>query len=371
MSLTYGFYNSMNNDRKYDATQMSSIFDGIIRDGVFATIGTAMVVTADAGSTVKVGIGRAWFNHTWTLNDAILPITGEKAELLLDRIDAVVLEINASDDVRANTVKFVTGTPAQSPERPTMINTDLVHQYPLCYIYRTANSTDITQADITNMVGTSECPFVTGILDVINTDELIQQWKARFDEWMNIEQEDYTEWYTTMQAALEANAAALDEWIAAEQNEFTAWYEKIKGILTEDVVTNLQVEIEAVDNKADVATAIAKGKNQARVFATTKKMNEWLSDASNKGVAQKGDNLYIVELNVPDWWISEVLEEPNADGKYYEIAQLETQKVDLTTIENDITTIFSRLGGLTFAKMTSSAYEALATKDSNTIYFTT
>ncbi len=35
MSVTFGFYNSVNGDRKYDAIQMSSIFDGIIRDGVF------------------------------------------------------------------------------------------------------------------------------------------------------------------------------------------------------------------------------------------------------------------------------------------------------------------------------------------------
>ena len=86
----------------------------------------------------------------------------------------------------------------------------------------------------------------------------------------------------------------------------------------------------------DTATAIAKGKNQARVFATTEKMYEWLSDEANKGVAMKGDNLYIVDVGVPDWWISEVLEEANADGRYYNVAQLETQKVDLTTINNAI-----------------------------------
>lgn len=87
---------------------------------------------------------------------------------------------------------------------------------------------------------------------------------------------------------------------------------------------------------AEEAESIAKGRNQARVFADTDAMNAWLSDAANMGVAQKGDNLYIVALDVPDWWIAEVLEEPNESGMYYEIAQLETQKVDLTTIETAI-----------------------------------
>ena len=39
MTVSYGFYNSLNGDRKYNARHMSMIFDGIIRDGVFMSIG--------------------------------------------------------------------------------------------------------------------------------------------------------------------------------------------------------------------------------------------------------------------------------------------------------------------------------------------
>ena len=89
MSVTYGFYNSKNHDRRYDAIQMSSIFDGIIRDGVLQHFGTAMMVKESEGMMVNVGIGRAWFNHTWTLNDALLPLTLPLSEVILNRIDAV------------------------------------------------------------------------------------------------------------------------------------------------------------------------------------------------------------------------------------------------------------------------------------------
>ena len=107
------------------------------------------------------------------------------------------------------------------------------------------------------------------------------------------------------------------------------------SIITGDVAT-LENLVTVAQTTANTATDIAKGKNQARVFATTAKMNEWLAKAANKGVANVGDNLYIVDVGVPDWWISEVRSTPNADGRYYEIAQLETQKVDLTTIEDAI-----------------------------------
>ena len=62
MSLTSGFFNSVNQDRRYNAEQMSAIFDGVINDGVFANIGTAFEVKASSGYTVNIGIGRAWFN---------------------------------------------------------------------------------------------------------------------------------------------------------------------------------------------------------------------------------------------------------------------------------------------------------------------
>ena len=40
-----------------------------------------MVVTAMDNMNVYVGIGRAWFNHTWTLNDSILPLEVTQAEV--------------------------------------------------------------------------------------------------------------------------------------------------------------------------------------------------------------------------------------------------------------------------------------------------
>ena len=45
--LTYGFFNSKNNDRIYDATDFGSIFDGVINDGVYMGIGNHLAVTAD------------------------------------------------------------------------------------------------------------------------------------------------------------------------------------------------------------------------------------------------------------------------------------------------------------------------------------
>lgn len=260
MSVSSGFFNSLNGDRKYNTAQMSAIFDGLIIDGVFASIGTAFAVKAAGGLTVNVGIGKAWFDHTWTVNDSILPMTAPEAEVLLDRIDAVVLEVNGTKSVRENTIKFVKGNPSSAPSRPTLTNEGNVHQYPLCYIYRKYGTAVINQADITPMVGTESTPFVTGILQTISLDELLGKWQDELDrftdarskevdDWIAQEESDFTAWFNKMKADLQQEQTVLDQWIASEQADFLAWYNQMKDQLSGDVAGNLQLEIDKEEVK--------------------------------------------------------------------------------------------------------------------------
>lgn len=211
MSVTSGFFNSLNGDRRYNAEQMSALFDGLINDGVFANVGDTFAVSATTGNTITVGVGRAWFNSAWLYNDAVLPIVARDTETLVDRIDAVVIEMNYTESVRSGSIKIVDGTPSSKPERPTMTKLENVHQYPLAYIYRKAGATAITQSDITNMVGTSECPFVTGILEVTNIDAIVAQW----------------------------------------QNQFTTWFESLDEVLDENTAVKLANQILELDGKFD------------------------------------------------------------------------------------------------------------------------
>lgn len=260
MSVSSGFFNSLNGDRKYNAAQMSAIFDGLIIDGVFASIGTAFAVKAAGGLTVNVGIGKAWFDHTWTVNDSILPMTAQEAEVLLDRIDAVVLEVNGMESVRNNTIKFVKGNPSSAPSRPTLTNEGNVHQYPLCYIYRKYGTAVINQADITPMVGTESTPFVTGILQTVSLDELLGKWQDELDrftdarsqevdDWIAQEESDFTTWFDKMKADLQQEQTVLDQWIASEQADFLSWYNQMKDQLSGDVAGNLQLEIDKEEVK--------------------------------------------------------------------------------------------------------------------------
>lgn len=288
MSFASGFFNSVDHDRLYDATDISRLFDGLIRDGIFASIGDCLVVKQSNQMNVTVGTGRAWFNHTWSYNDALYPVTIPPSEILMDRIDAVVLEINSVESVRANSIKLIKGTPSSTPTKPALTNTKEVHQYPLAYVTVGKEVTSIRQADIENCVGTSACPFVTGILEVISIEQLIPQWKdilnrfveentANFNTWMNGEKQDYQawltaakkeitdwqatsksdyqkwydsikngydQWFATIKAAYDANWSTFQQWEKASQTEFDKWFENMKNKLEGDIGAKLTLETE-------------------------------------------------------------------------------------------------------------------------------
>lgn len=185
MAVTSGFFNSLGGDRKYNAEQMSELFNGIINDGVFANIGTAFQVSATTGKNITIGIGRAWFDGIWVNNDALLPMVANDSEVLLDRIDAVVIEINRDEAVREGRIVFVRGVASGNPSRPAMTHDDKVNQYPLAYIRRRSGDSNVIQADITNMIGTSECPYITGILETQNIDKIVAQWESQFNLWFD------------------------------------------------------------------------------------------------------------------------------------------------------------------------------------------
>lgn len=166
MSVTYGFYNSLNGDRVYTAEQFSSFLDGIVYDGVYQSVGSCfMVEPTTTALQIAVGTGRAWLDHTWTLNDAKLYLKLTKGDTQKARIDTVVIEVNK--DTRTNAIKIVKGTPATNPVHPTLQKTVNVKQYPLADILMPVgyNST-ILKDNITIRVGTSgdgDTPLCSGL----------------------------------------------------------------------------------------------------------------------------------------------------------------------------------------------------------------
>lgn len=210
MALTYGFYNSYAGDRKYDAMQISEMFDGILADGIIPSQGQLFAVTAGDGMTVNVGTGRAWFFHSWTKNDSVMMLTVPASDVSRPRIDAVVLEVNRDQEVRANSIKIVSGEAAVNPVKPTLVTTDKVHQYPLAYITVGAGVEEIKAENIENAVGLTPTPFATGVLETTSLDELWSQWEGEWDTWFaNIKLQLSGDIVANLQGQIDENRANI------------------------------------------------------------------------------------------------------------------------------------------------------------------
>ena len=239
MSFTYGFYNSLDGDRKYDAMQFGQLFDGIINDGVFMSIGEHLNVTANSGMQIKIGTGRAWFNSTWSYNDSSLIMDVGTSSTLLGRIDMVVLEVNRSNGIRATSIKVLEGTPSSSPEAPTLTNDAEaeIWQHPLAQLYIGAGVTEVTQSAITNKIGTSECPFVTGVLKTMDIDTLIAQWGTEWDEWMSSRVSEVAK-------LISDSTTDMTTFKTEQQQLFNEWFANIQYTLDGDTAGKLQNEID-------------------------------------------------------------------------------------------------------------------------------
>lgn len=290
MAFTFGFYNALNHDRRYNAIQVSSIFDGIIKDGIFMSIGGHMNVKATGnGFNIVVESGRAWFNHTWSLLDADYPMVVSPSDVLEDRIDVVVLEVNENVDVRQNFIKIIAGTPAEHPTKPALTNNLDIHQYALAYITVPANSVTLTQSNVENAVGLGSTPFVTGILETINIDDLVAQWKSQWNDWteevdlnwnnwFDTVDNAWTTWFTQQQSKWEDILTERTEeweeikdtvdsewasqqgsinsdytnWKSSALAAYNQWLDQIKGTLDDDAATQLAKEVVELKNRDDV-----------------------------------------------------------------------------------------------------------------------
>lgn len=191
MAISYGFFNSVNGDRLYNADDISNYFLKLISNGVFATPSNAMQVQASSGFTVSVSAGWGFINCKWINNDTAYNLTLDAADIVLNRIDRVVMRLNPGNDLRNMELAIVKGTPAQTPiaPAPTRIQGG-TWELSLAQIYVAAGSTEITQANITDERGnTSLCGYVTGLIDQIDTTNLFAQYDAAFNEWFNNLQE--------------------------------------------------------------------------------------------------------------------------------------------------------------------------------------
>lgn len=181
---TSGFFNSVNGDRLYNAQQMSEIFEGLITDGVYESVGNKLAVQPNSGMTIQIATGRGWFGKHWVNNDSEYTLTVANSDVILNRYVAVVIKADDTDSVRDAVPYLKYSEFATNPVKPTMTRTETVKEFCLAYIYVKAGATSITASDIEDTrPNEALCGWVTGLIEQLSSATLFEQFTAIFYDW--------------------------------------------------------------------------------------------------------------------------------------------------------------------------------------------
>ena len=238
MALTSGFYNSLNGDRRYNSEQISSMFEGLLSDGVFESVDNAFIVTPSSGLTLSIGSGRAWVKNKWAKNDANITITLNPAHVTLNRYTAIVLRNDFT--TRDITLEMIDGANASSPTKPSIVRNASMYDLCLAYVYVGAGATTITLANITDMrPDNMVCGWVTGLIQQVDTSQLFLQYQTAYEEffeqlesWKDTQETDFGSWETAQKTAFDTWFAALTEEL--QVNTYIEQYHKFVQIAYSD-----------------------------------------------------------------------------------------------------------------------------------------
>lgn len=185
MTIKSGFFNSLNHDRMYDADDMNAIFDGIITDGVFGNIGNKFLVTPGSGMTINIGAGKARLHQIFVENDANLVLQVSQSDVLLNRIDVVVIRVDKTISGRRGDITILKGTPSQNPIAPTLSTDGQILEMPIANIKVNANVNKITASDIQYLVGRDTTPLITAPMQTVNVESYVSNMEGQFSDWFS------------------------------------------------------------------------------------------------------------------------------------------------------------------------------------------
>lgn len=240
--LYYGFFDAINGDRKYNSKDFSDYFDGIISDGIYASVGKAFNVSSDGtGLFVNVDTGRAKILNRYVLNTSILKLDISAPDTSNYRYDAVIVRVSLDD--RTGSIEVLTGTPSTDPQKPTPSNTETKKAYILAYVKVPPQATAIAPENVENNRGAENCPWVAGIVDTSNIiaqhEQSLTQTRLQIDELVHNTQSELSQMKTDTQTNLNEMESELRSTIAAvvgnvvgelndEKAAFQTWFDGVQ-----------------------------------------------------------------------------------------------------------------------------------------------
>lgn len=253
---TSGFFNAMENadgsyDRTYIAEQFAKFFSMFIGNGVFASPQNQLKVVAKENLTVTIKKGFAFIDGYWYYNDSDLDVDITPNATANKRVDGIFVTLDKTE--RTITHTYEVG-------RTNRIVNGSVSELKIAEVTVEVGVAVLSDAKIKDTrADNSVCGFVTGIIDVIETDDLFLQFETQFNEWFNsLDNEGkkiLSDFITESDALLESFTNDKDEALNNFSVEINEWFESIKGKMSkDDIAVSLQLQVDDLRTDTDENT---------------------------------------------------------------------------------------------------------------------
>ena len=201
MATSYGFFNSLNGDRTYNADDVNTFLEGLISpSGIYANVDDMLQVTPGSGLAVNVGAGKAAIRHHWFRSTATESLALSAAHQILNRYDTVALRLDIAN--RSVGLIIIEGTPASAPSIPNVIRDDSFYDLRLANVYIPAGATQVLQSNINDRRYNREsCGFIAGLIEQFDTTTF----GAQLNAWMQEQMSAFESWFDTLTDELNVN----------------------------------------------------------------------------------------------------------------------------------------------------------------------
>lgn len=259
INVISGFYNAVSSDRLYSAEDMNKPYSRIVADGVFATSAgnpsDDLQVKAVSGMTISVQPGQGIFAHKWFENSAIRTFTVDSNTSLYSRIDSIIAQIDNRVSGRVGSIVYRPGIASSHPSAPAINTVTDVVEYRIANIAVAPSTSVITQANITDLRGSSACPWVTAVIQQVDTSVLYDQWEKAYEEYFSQSTDAWEDYEDARQAEWDAFFEELTQDLTLTTNVERLF----STYTTTGTTTNIPVGIASYDEDTDILLVFING----------------------------------------------------------------------------------------------------------------
>lgn len=210
IELASGFFNAIMQDgvpdRTYNCDDLNEFLKGLVSEnGIYAEVSSACQVVASSGMNVVVKTGKGQIGFNWFEIESDTTLEIAKSDVVLNRIDRVVIQRSLTN---RNTVIYVKqGTLASNPTPPTLTRNESVYEIALADILVSKNISAITTSLITDQRSNNNvCGWIVGLIEQFDTTTLFNQYEEAQDNFINNQTQNFNNWFNGIKEEVKATS---------------------------------------------------------------------------------------------------------------------------------------------------------------------